>query len=220
MIKKILYPSKLKLRKFNQRVSKPFFLIGIIITSFVLLTSCATMPADSSGATHKLSWSARKHQLTTITHWQITGAAAIKLPQHGLTASMVWQQKNDDYHIQLFGPFGIGRTIINRHNSIVTLSTNGRLYTAKSPEALMQNTLGWQLPVSNLFYWVRGLPSPGSYQHIEFDHYHHLRKLNQQGWFINYQQYTSVNGVDVPSLLTLSQQNISVKLVFSQWQLK
>ena len=218
MIKKNLYLSKLKLRKFSQGVSKPFFLIGIVIASFLFLTSCATMPATSSGATHKLPWSVRKHQLATITQWQLTGATAIKLPQHGLTASIVWQQKGDDYHIQLFGPFGIGRTIINQHNGIVTLSTNGQLYTAKSPEALMQNTLGWQLPVSNLFYWIRGLPSPGLYQHIEFDHYHHLRKLNQQGWTINYQRYTSVNGVDIPSLLTLSQQDISVKLIISRWQ--
>lgn len=183
-----------------------------------MLTSCATLPANQVANNKNLNWPARQRQLKQITNWQASGAIAINTPEQGQTASMSWQQHNQqNYQIDLFGPLGAGRvTLIGKLNQ-VTLLDNGKRYQAVTPEALMQQVLGWHLPVANLYFWVRGLPAPQIKAKLKFDQYHHLITLQQQGWIVSYQRYTGVKRYDLPSLLTLKRNNLQVKLVISQW---
>lgn len=178
------------------------------------------MPAKPGALNHLMSWPARQKQLRTIQHWQLNGAIAIKTAQQGQTASLSWQQlSRQNYHISLYGPLGAGRVTLTGHKDGVRLLANNKLYQAKTPEALMQEMLGWQLPVGNLYYWVRGLPAPSLQAQVRFDSYHHLSRLQQQGWTVTYQRYTGVGHFDLPSLLTLQRQDLTVKIVISQWQL-
>ena len=183
-----------------------------------LLASCATLPAKSNAFNQQLSWPQRQKQLAAIHQWQLNGAIAIKTPQQGQTASLSWQQQSlVNYHISLYGPLGAGRVTLAGTNQGVQLQANDKLYHAKSPEALMQEMLGWQLPVGNLYYWVRGLPAPGLQARLHFDTFHHLSQLQQQGWTVHYLRYTGVGDDDLPSLLTLQRLDLTVKIVISQW---
>ena len=83
----------------------------------------------------------------------------------------------------------------------------------------MQQVLGWQLPVTNLYFWVRGLPAPNSSASTTFDPYHHLIELEQQGWQIQYERYTAIQGIDLPSKLRLKRGQLQVKIVISSWKL-
>lgn len=193
-------------------------IVVILILSFIL-TACATLPADQGALNQSMSWSSRKQQLQTITHWQLQGAIAIKTAQQGQTASLSWQQQhNHRYHIDLYGPLGAGRVSLSGSASQVTLLADGKHYQANTPDALMQQILGWQLPVRNLYYWVRGIPAPTLPAKLTFDSFHHLSQLQQQGWHVHYQRYTSVHGVDLPSLLLLQRNDLQVKIVISRWQ--
>ena len=40
-------------------------------------------------------------------------------------------------------------------------TSDGKRYNAASPEQLLAEQWGFHLPVSNMKYWVRGLPVPG-----------------------------------------------------------
>ncbi len=132
---------------------------------------------------------------------------------------MVWQQQKRDYQVSLFGPFGVGRTTLNGTPTALTLLAAGKEYKAQTPERLMQQVLGWQLPVTNLYFWVRGLPAPNSPASTTFDAYHHLIELKQQGWQIQYERYTAIQGIDLPSKLRLKSGQLQVKLVISSWKL-
>lgn len=188
------------------------------------------MPAKTGALNHAMPWPTRQKRLQTIKHWQLNGAIAIKTSQQGQTASLAWQQQSPHvYTISLYGPLGAGRITLTGTKNRVHLLADNKLHQAKTPEALMQQMLGWQLPVGNLYYWVRGLPAPGLQARLHFDRYHHISQLQQQGWLVTYQRYTSTGQFDLPSLLTLQRRtlnenhstepNLTVKIVISQWSL-
>jgi outer membrane lipoprotein LolB len=192
----------------------------LIVILSLLLAACATLPASQEAQNKAISWSARQHQLTQITHWHINGAIAIKIEEHGQTASIDWQQQAlKNYVINLYGPLGMGRVTLTGTPEQVTLFAAGKSYKAATPEALMQQVLGWQLPVQNLYYWIRGITAPTLAAKIDFDRFHHIQRLQQQGWQVNYQRYTSTDGIDLPSLLSLQHGNLHVKIVISRWEL-
>lgn len=192
----------------------------LIIFISILLSSCITLPADQGALHQNVSWPTRVKHIEKIQAWQLYGAIAIKTSQAGQAASFNWQQQaNQHYTIGLYGPLGAGRvTLIGTPNQ-VSLTANGKQYHAKTPESLMQDVLGWQLPVHNLYYWIRGIPAPNLPATRQFDAANRLSKLEQQGWQVTYLQYTGVNGVDLPTKIMLKNQQLSVKVVLSSWQL-
>ena len=197
------------------------YLLLLIVT--LLLSGCASMQAPTTPApgNHKLSWQARQVQLKNIQSWKLNGVIALRTYEaKGGTASLRWDQQNANYTLQLFGPLGAGSVILAGTAHQVTLHTaNNQTYTATNPETLLQEKMGWRLPVSNLYYWVRGLPSPDSSPKTWFDENNHLIKLYQDGWQIDYGNYQAADNIDLPGKITLLNPQIRVRMIIKQWNL-
>ncbi|WP_313210688.1 lipoprotein insertase outer membrane protein LolB, partial [Stutzerimonas nitrititolerans] len=91
-------------------------------------------------------------------------------------------------------------------------------FEADSPEALVQSQLGWQLPVSNLLWWVRGLPAPDSRSRLSLDGQSRLAMLQQDGWDVEYLGYSEENGFALPERIKLSGRDLQITLVIKDWQ--
>lgn len=193
------------------------FISVLIIT--LLLSGCITLPANQGSLHKNISWPSRVKKLKQIQAWHLFGAIAIKTPEASQTASFNWQQQtNGQYSIGLYGPLGAGRvTLVGSHEN-VSLIAHGKHYQAATPESLMQKVLGWQLPMRNLSYWIRGIPAPSITAKQQFDSAERLSQLQQQGWMIEYLQYTGVHGVDLPTKIVLHNQQLTVKIVLSSWK--
>lgn len=191
-----------------------------IIAMSLIITACATLPAGKQANNQKLSWQQRQAQLSPLTAWDIQGAVAIRQGRQGKSASLYLQQQQRHYNLQVFGPLGIGRhTLVGEPGNVTLTDSDGKTIHTNSPEALFQAELGWSLPISNLYFWLRGLPAPHLDKHIQFDQYHHILQLQQQGWVIDYRQYTAVDQYDLPSEITMRYGDLLVKIIISQWQL-
>ncbi|MBL4647973.1 MAG: outer membrane lipoprotein LolB, partial [Gammaproteobacteria bacterium] len=168
-----------------------------------LLMGCVTVPAPE-GQLRNMPWPQRQQQLLHIQQWQVRGAIAIHNGQQAQSANLFLQQKKRQYRLQIFGPLGMGRIILEGDNKKVSLqANNGHIFTAHNAEMLLQQQLGWTLPVSNLYYWLRGLPAPHVAATLHFDSYQHLQFLQQQGWMIHYVLYSDVHGIDLPSKIVM-----------------
>ena len=199
---------------------KIIYQVTVILIAGFLLTSCASLPATNAPFNQSLSWSTRAQQLGQVHSWTINGLIAIRNQKKSQSANVTWIQKGQDYTISIFGPLGIGGIILYGKPGNVTLEKeNGEKFSAKTPEALIEKISHWGLPVSNLYYWIRGIPAPKAASHLILDKFNHLRSLNQQGWKISYQKYTGVNQLDLPSLLTLSRPPLFIKVIISHWML-
>lgn len=191
-----------------------------LLISTILLASCATTPSAIAPQNQTVSWDNRVQTLSDIQNWDLKALIAIRTQADAESASLSWQQNKQNYTLNLFGPLGSNAFLLKGTPSKVTLQNpKGQTFSAVTPELLLAQQTGWQLPVSYLQYWIRGLPVPNLPAEKHFDAYNHLSELTQQGWKVQFLRYTSTSHVDLPSKIFINSPNLSVKIIISRWQL-
>jgi len=190
--------------------------IGIVILS-LFLSGCALLMSNAGDhPLHQMSWQARQNQLNNIKNWAMTGSIGITRGDKSDLGTFYWQQKKP-YFIELSGPMSLGkvRIIGDDHKIILQKSAHEQLI-ANTPEELFFKQFGWKLPISNLVYWIKGLPTPSAIQSLQLDDYNHLVRLKQQGWNVAYSTFKSFAGIDLPTRIYLWNETLQVKLVVKQ----
>lgn len=184
----------------------------------LLLSGCAVPPLSTPES--RSAWLARQPALVQLTHWRAVGRIGVINAQDGWHANFQWAQQDSDYRIDLIGPLGQGRVIVQGDAQEVRVHTqDGQSWTAPDPDALLEQTLKVRLPVQGLRYWVRGVPEPGPTSTFQTDAQGRLTRLEQDGWVIEYPAYTQTATFDLPARIIAQRQDVSVKLVIEQWNL-
>lgn len=194
----------------------------LLMTSLCMLmiTSCAITPSKQIQHTKKLSWDERKQQLNRLQTWQLNGKIAVQTAAQAGSATLNWSENKGRYFITLAGPLGSHAIQLKGGSGAVTLiNEKGQHLNARSAEVLLAKQWGYHLPVSNMIYWIRGLPAPGLPHQEHLDQQARLMTLTQMGWFIQFQQYTTVNNIDLPEKMTISSQKLKSKIIIYSWQL-
>jgi outer membrane lipoprotein LolB len=189
------------------------------VLALTLLSGCATPPTLSPEAVS--AWTTRQSTLKQLTTWQADGRIGVISGQDGWHASFQWAQRDSGYRIDLIGPLGQGRVIIENEGWEVRIQTqDGQNWTAPDADDLLEQSLGVRLPVNGLRYWVRGLPEPGSTPVLQTDANGRLTRLEQNGWVIEYPAYTptALLNLDLPERIVARRPDLSVKLVIEQWK--
>ncbi|MGF6692929.1 MULTISPECIES: lipoprotein insertase outer membrane protein LolB [Pseudomonas] len=189
--------------------------------ALLLLTGCAALiPHETfEGQGNQASWNAHKAQVSTLDGWQISGKVGIRAPKDSGSGTLFWLQRQDYYDIRLSGPLGRGAArLTGRPGKIELEVANQGRYQAETPEALLEEQLGWRLPVSHLLWWVRGLPAPDTRSRLTLDGASRLSHLEQDGWQVQYLSYVEQNGYALPERIKLSGENLDVTLVIKDWQ--
>ncbi|HHX7432143.1 lipoprotein insertase outer membrane protein LolB [Legionella pneumophila] len=191
--------------------------LTIILICF--LTACAPpRPSEESPANREIPLEERKAETATVSSWEIKGALAAKTKAKGWSATMNWvQQGANSYQIRLMGPLGGGAVLISKKGNTITFQDGSKITTSTNADELLLKQTGIRLPVNNLYYWVRGLPAPGGVQSEKHDQFNHLIQLKQNGYTIDFNKYTSVKGIDLPSMIRLEGNGVMVKVVIKNW---
>lgn len=157
--------------------------------------------------------------LATMTRWQVDGKIAIRFGNESQSGYLNWQQHTPDYTIRLSGPLGQGASTLTRSGDQVTLEADGRTLSAGSAEELMQTSLGWSFPVSEMHWWVRGLASPNyEVDAQQMNTNGQLAELQQQGWTIEYLRYQPLENLSLPYKLVASRDQLRLTLILKNWQ--
>src|SRR5690606_4742061 len=136
----------------------------------------------------------------TLKNWQINGKIGVQTPRDSGSATIHWVQNNNKYTISLYGPLGSNELKLSgQPGSVQLVMPDGKHFSAATPEQLLAERWGWQLPVANIHYWVRGLPVPGIPSKTQFDSEHRLTSLTQQGWQVQFMSYEKVASIDLPN---------------------
>lgn len=197
---------------------------NVLALAFILLAGCTATSEKNKNIvapTPQLEqrWKINEKQLDGVSHWQAEGKLAVAQRKKGGNASFVWQQQGEFYQIKIFGPFGAKSAyIIGGPNHVELKEANGNVSTAKSPEALLYKVVGWQVPISGLRYWLRGIPVPNSRSGKQFNEHGLLATLKQQGWNIEYQDYNRGNFAPLPNKVVLTNEHVKVKMIVNNWK--
>lgn len=170
----------------------------LIFSLITLLAGCAGLTSREAleGQGNAQSWQAHKQQISSLDAWQINGKVGIRAPKDSGSGTLFWLQRQDYFDIRLSGPLGRGAArLTGRPGDIQLEVANQGRYQAESPEQLLREQLGLNLPVSHLFWWIRGLPSPDSKSRLNLDSQSHLAQLNQDGWHVEFLSYSEQNGL-------------------------
>ena len=192
--------------------------MGIIFFCFITACTPPQQPASEVPVNKVISLEKRNTETATISSWEIQGAMAAKNKAKGWSATMNWVQKGPgSYQIRLMGPLGGGAVVINKQGKVITFQDGAKTATATNADELLLKQTGIKLPVNNLYYWVRGLRAPGAVQSEQHDQFNHLTQLSQSGYTINFTKYTSVKGIDLPSMIRLEGNGVMIKVIIKKW---
>ena len=174
----------------------------------LLLAGCVTAPVEVQ----------RPAQADAA--FAFNGRVAIKQGDKRENAGLRWVHHAAADEILLLAPLGQTVARIHRDDGVATLDASGKHYTAQDMSSLMQQVLGWQLPLSGLKYWVTALPAPDSESRIERNVNGQVSTLHQNGWEISYTRYAADSADALPLRMKLQRDGMQVLLVIDEWEVQ
>lgn len=193
------------------------FWLGLLAA---LLSACATTPPSEQAPSGSV-WQAHAAEVVTLENWFLKGRIAIRAEQESWTATLHWRQRGDQFSLRVMAPLGQGTVeLFGREGGEITLITNdNERYTAVDAESLMNERLGWSVPVKGLTYWIRGLPAKGGgiTQAIP-DSEGRIQSLDQMGWHLEINEYSEALGRQLPRKLRVNNDHFELKLVVQSWE--
>ena len=140
--------------------------------------------------------------------------------QRNAYGNFQWQETGDTVSLQLRNPLGQTLAIITSSPASATLELpNRQPLTADNVSTLMQNALGFALPVEGLRYWLQPSVAPTSraYTSAEQQDPSRLAQIRQDGWTIDYLAYADAPATGVKRVnLTREDPPLEIKLVLDR----
>ncbi|WP_106478446.1 lipoprotein insertase outer membrane protein LolB [Phytohalomonas tamaricis] len=191
------------------------FLLPVLLLLFI--SGCATQAPIPDVARHIGDWKSQSAQTKSLDTWTIAGKVGVRTPHDSRSANLDWIQQPTQYRMMISGPFGVGRNTLEGTINNVTLANGDGTFTADTPEQLMEEQLGWSLPISSLDYWVRGIADPSEYSEFTYDNEGFPAELRQAGWTIRYLDWSYADGLWLPRRLKMNYGDLTATLVVNEW---
>ncbi|MDO9282175.1 MAG: lipoprotein insertase outer membrane protein LolB [Methylotenera sp.] len=205
----------------------PWMLLG----SLSLLQACTAVPSIKpvpSNASQLLNQAHLKH-IANIRNFSLNGRIGVQTQGKGFSGGLYWQHDAHADDIALYSPLGGQVASIKKSAEQITLTdANGKSFSSSDAETLTQSTLGWQLPLSGLADWVLGRPAGyvaqgstlqnSTLHNSSWDERGLLTTLNQDGWQIEFQNYSEQSGYLLPAKIVLKSEKVNLKLLVEKWR--
>ena len=193
--------------------------LGLAAAAIVALSGCASVkpqgPSTSNAATAVTAQTSRAyHGRFAVQYVDQNGQ------QRNAYGNFDWQERGDTVTLQLRNPLGQTMAIVTSSPSAATLELpNRQPLTADNVSTLMQNALGFALPVEGLRYWLQPSVAPTSKATTEKDPQQEtrLKEIQQDGWTIDYIAYADAPAAGVKRVnLARTEPPLDIKLVLDQ----
>ena len=192
----------------------PVFLIAVLS-----LGGCGTLGDLPGDGARETQWQAHQQAMAEVDSWDLHARAALTLEGEAYNIGIRWQRDRERFMLLLEAPFGQGVFRIRAGNGgyYRLQLPDGQEFVNTSAEALLEDVIGWSLPISGLEYWIRGLPRPDSNYSHRLDGAGRAREIGQDRWAIDYLDYFSP-APQLPRRIKLAHERLTLKLVIERWQ--
>ena len=185
--------------------------LALMLTA--LLAGCAIKPPRGDGRWLPVEGVSP----ATVENFRLSGRLAVSDGRDGGSAGFLWTQRGDRFVVELRQPVSqrTWRLSGDRGGAVLEGEGHGPQRGA-SAEALLQEVLGWEVPVASLQAWVRGLVGTDTpVQFLENDAHGRPLRLRQNDWQVDYREWLGDSGW--PLRVNASRPPYSVKLVIREW---
>lgn len=178
----------------------------------LLLGGCSLLPVSSAPAERPVQ--------SDSAAFTLNGRVAIKYNGSRHSAGLRWVHQPQSDEVLLLAPLGQTVARVYRDARSATLEDGDKLYQADNVESLMQQVLGWHLPMSGLRHWVLALPMAENEAQIERDAKGRMAVLHQNGWEVRYLRYGGDEANSLPTRLELRRDALQMQLLIDEWEMR
>lgn len=195
------------------RTGFSFIRMSVLAILFAVLTGCATAPAPTT------EWQTHRASLEAIDSYTARGKVAFIAPDTRFSANLYWRHSPNESTLRLTNFLGTTLLSLTMNAQGATLiDDQGKQYQDPHPARLIAYLTGARLPVDALAPWLIGLPRAQDRFSLGPDN--RLAALDDtQGWDIDYQDYSAETQPALPTRITLSNDQQTIKLRIATWTL-
>jgi outer membrane lipoprotein LolB len=191
------------------------FAPATLLAISAVFTACTSLPTAPA-----TDWPSAKSARQALSHWEMSGRAAVATESQGWSANVTWNQAEEISELSLQGAFGVGGVHVRSDGQSVEIDTSkGEKISDQDAAAALERVIGVALPISSLRYWLLGVPAPGSDAEEELDTQGRLAALKQNGWSMAYDNYEYQSGSWLPGRVRLESGPVRVKVVVDHWSM-
>jgi len=180
-----------------------------VLVLLVSLTACTPLSESSGGLLPEVVGISGRHQ-----NWVFQGRLAVADDQDSASMTIEWQHNGNKDRIDLSGPLSQGRVVLTvTPEQVIVDDGESRAAYYGSPENVMREQFGMEIPVDSLRYWVLGSVDPN------------LQAVSQEGgfyqagWLVRYSELQTVSSGKLPRKISAVRDKTRIKLVIDQWNL-
>ena len=200
--------------------------ILLIACSCMILHSCSIISsADRQPKVLQLK-STENHEakVVALADWTARARISVQTSEDSFSADLIWTQIGAAYNLRLSGPFGSGALTIRGNNSqVILLTSDGQSFLAGTPEELMLAQLGWSVPLSQLRYWLVGIPDRSSRDNLTVeltDKVGRYASFSQFDCEVIYKDYYDDLDPNVPRKLLIGCEDLKSRIVIKKWEIR
>lgn len=193
-----------------------------VTTCLAVLSGCVSLPQSPAALSPQTrdAWDARQLRLGEMEHWAMRGRVSIRHEGESWTGGLTWRQDGETFALRWYGP--LGQTLASLEgdaNRAVLRISDHEPRVADNPSVLLREYFGWEMPLSRLSHWIRGLPDPRVPGRPSIDHEGRLASLEQAGWRLSLPDYVSVpsSGLELPRKIIAAGDGTTLRLVVDAW---
>lgn len=198
------------------------------VTALVLtlLAGCVSVPKSAvltseQQAAAEQRQSARESDLGGQAGWSLAGRIAVSNGGNGGSGRIDWNQEQAGYRVSLSAPVTrqSWQLSVDAATGLARLEgLDGGPRTGPDAALLLREATGWDIPVTSLGHWVRGLRSPtAGAAAIQFGPDLRPTRIAQAGWEIAYTWPESAATDALPARIDARRGEARVRLIVDQW---
>ncbi|HJO36493.1 MAG TPA: lipoprotein insertase outer membrane protein LolB [Gammaproteobacteria bacterium] len=195
-----------------------------LLVLVLLLSACAPAPprqgALAPGQVQQ-AWQLRQAQLECLDAWRLQGRLSILAEGERRVLRLRWLQRQEAFEMALSAPLNLGggARLHGDGQRVVLQQGGGEQVFAASPDEVLAQQLGLQVPVQALRRWVLGLPA-GPAEVGALDGAGRPWWLSGGGWRIDIESWQAVPATPaLPQRLTVQGPSLRLTLLIDAWEL-
>lgn len=187
----------------------------LVVGACLLLAACAT-PRDPRPAGAWLE--EREAFFRDHPEWSIDGRVSLSDGERGGSLSFAWQASGARHQVHLRTSAGGRQWRLHFSPSGAELegSEVGRI-VGHNPDLLVEEAVGWPIPVRALVWWIRGLQPPGSGQLVFADD-GTLERASDGVWLLEYGRWKEIDERLFPVRLQAVSEPYRVRIAIRDWR--